>query len=50
MLDSRVGRPLRSALDGRARFAATLVEAALNVAEAEANLSTETADRSQRER
>ena len=40
VLDRQIGFPLRSTLNGRARFGATLVEAVLNVAEAEANLST----------
>ena len=40
VLDDRIGRPLRAALDGRARFGATLVEAALGVAAAEAELAS----------
>jgi hypothetical protein len=39
VLDERIGRPLRSALDGRARFGATLLEAALGVAAVEAELA-----------
>lgn len=38
-LDSTIGRPLREALDDRARFGATLVEAALGVAAAEAEIA-----------
>ena len=40
VLEERVGRPLRAALDDRARFAAALVEAALDVEQVGASLAT----------